>query len=49
MGDVTFTSDKREASRIDHRQLQAYIRDYELAYLEHSLVTEPADEEDLER
>lgn len=43
VGDVTFTSDKREASRIDPRQLKAYIRDYELAYLEDSLTAEPAD------
>ena len=43
-GDATFTTNRSEASVVDPSQLKAYIRDYELDYLEGSLVTEPADQ-----
>ncbi|MBM0203968.1 hypothetical protein JNW90_13245 [Micromonospora sp. STR1s_5] len=42
-GDATFTTNRAEASVVDPSQLNAYIRDYELVYLEENLVTEPAD------
>jgi hypothetical protein len=42
-GGVSFTTERAEASIIDPEQLNAYIRDYELNYLEGSLVTEPVE------
>ena len=42
-GDVSFTTNRVEASIVDPDQLKVYIRDYELNYLEGSLVTEPVE------